>query len=72
MKIANKDIQLHAPKSITPSGFFGSSSDNIIELENFLTEEERQKLINFALNNKVWDQTETHVDEDGLVLYDAN
>jgi len=72
MKIANKDIQLHAPKSITPSGFFGSSSDNIIELENFLTEEERQRLINFALNNKVWDQTETHVDEDGLVLYDAN
>ena len=72
MKIANKDIQLYAPKSITPSGFFGSSSDNIIELENFLTEDERQRLISFALNNKVWDQTETHVDEDGLVLYDAN
>jgi len=70
--IANEKIRLNAPKSITPSGFFGDSSDNIVELENFLTTEERERLINFALNNKVWDQTETHVDEDGLVLYDAD
>jgi hypothetical protein len=70
--IANQEIRLNAPKSITPSGFFGDSSDNIVELENFLTTEERETLINFALNNKVWDQTETHVDEDGLVLYDAD
>jgi hypothetical protein len=70
--IANRDIGLHAPKSITPSGFFGNSSDNIVELENFLTEDERARLIDFAMNNKVWDQTESHVDEDGLVLYDAN
>ena len=70
--IANEKIRLNAPKSITPSGFFGDSSDNIVELENFLTTEERETLINFALNNKVWDQTETHVDEDGLVLYDAD
>jgi hypothetical protein len=70
--IANQKIRLNAPKSITPSGFFGDSSDNIVELENFLTTEERETLINFALNNKVWDQTETHVDEDGLVLYDAD
>ena len=70
--IANQKIRLNAPKSITPSGFFGDSSDNIVELENFLTTEERETLINFALNNKIWDQTETHVDEDGLVLYDAD
>lgn len=70
--IANQKIRLNAPKSITPSGFFGDSSDNIVELENFLTTEERERLINFALNNKIWDQTETHVDEDGLVLYDAD
>lgn len=70
--IANEKIRLHAPKSITPSGFFGDTSDNIVELENFLTIEERERLINFALNNKIWDQTETHVDEDGLVLYDAD
>lgn len=72
MEITNKDIQQRAPKSITPSGFFGNSSDNIVELKDFLTEEEQQRLINFALNNKIWDKTESHVDEDGLVLYDAN
>ena len=72
MTAANEDMKLHAPKSITPSGFYGNSSDNIVELENFLTPEERERLITFALNNKIWDHTETHVDEDGLVLYDAN
>ena len=72
MEISNKDIRNNAPKSITPSGFFGDSSDNIVELENFLSLEERETLMNFALNNKIWDITETHVDEDGLVLYDAD
>jgi hypothetical protein len=72
MEISNKDIRNNAPKSITPSGFFGDSSDNIVELENFLSVEERETLMNFALNNKIWDITETHVDEDGLVLYDAD
>jgi hypothetical protein len=70
--IANDWNKHNAPKSITPSGFFGDSSDNIVELENFLTTEERERLINFALNNKIWDHTETHKDEDGLVLYDAD
>jgi hypothetical protein len=58
------------PKSITPSGFFGNSTKNIIELKDFLSIEERKTLMNFALNNKIWDITETHVDDDGLVLYD--
>ena len=71
MEIAN-DWRNNRPVSITPSGFFGDSSSNIVELENFLTQEERERLINFALNNKVWDITKTQVDEDGLVLYDAN
>lgn len=71
MEIAN-DWRHNRPVSITPSGFFGDSSSNIIELENFLTQEERERLINFALNNKVWDITKTQVDKDGLVLYDAN
>ena len=68
----NKDHLAGAPISITPSGFFGNSIDNIVEIENFITIEERERLTNFALNNKIWDFTETHVDEDGLVLYDAN
>jgi hypothetical protein len=38
--------------SITPSGFFGSDAGNIIELENFMTEEELTTLNNFIRNNK--------------------
>jgi hypothetical protein len=60
------------PKSITPYGFFGNSSNNIVELENFLTMEERERLINFALTNKVWDYTEPVINENGTVIYDAN
>jgi hypothetical protein len=67
-----KEYLRNRPKSITPTGFFGNSSDNIVELENFLTVEEQQKFINFALNNKIWDETETHLDDDGLVLYDSD
>jgi len=58
------------PVSITPSGFFGNSIDNIVEIKDFLSLEERKRLMDFALSNKIWDITETHVDEDGLVLYD--
>ena len=72
MQITNKDFRDNRPVSITPSGFFGDSSDNIVELENFLSVDERERLMNFALNNKIWDITESHSDEDGLVLYDAD
>lgn len=61
-----------APISITPSGFFGTGPENIVELENFLTKDEIEILTNFALTNKIWDKTESHYDEDGLVLYDAD
>lgn len=69
MKAANNWTH-EPPKSITPSGFFGNSSNNIIEIKDFLTIDERKRLMDFALNNKIWDITETHRDEDGLVLYD--
>lgn len=59
------------PKSITPSGFFGSSSENIIELENFMTDFELKTLSDFARNLNSWDETETHYDEDGTVIYEA-
>lgn len=72
MQITNRNHLSDAPKSITPSGFYGNSIENIVELENFLTIEERKRLTDFAMNNKVWDVTESHADEDGLVLYDAN
>lgn len=70
MELANKDIGKKSLSSITPSGFFGDSINNIVEIKDFLTIEERKRLMDFALNNKIWDITETHVDEDGLVLYD--
>jgi hypothetical protein len=70
MEISNKDIGKKSLGSITPSGFFGDSINNIVEIKNFLTTEERERLMDFAINNKIWDITETHVDEDGLVLYD--
>lgn len=60
------------PHSITPSGFFGDSPSNIVKLENFMTEEELFELNNFIRKNKVWDITETHYNENGTVIYDAN
>ena len=72
MKLANdKEFYQNRPVSITPSGFYGDSINNIVEIENFLTEDEKTRLMNFALNNKIWDITQDSVDEDGLVLYDA-
>lgn len=72
MKLANDaEFYQNRPVSITPSGFFGDSINNIVEIENFLSEEEKKRLMDFALNNKIWDITQDSVDEDGLVLYDA-
>jgi hypothetical protein len=58
--------------SITPSGFFGDSTDNIVELANFMTAEEQSILYEFAKNNTNWDYTETIIDDDGVVIYDAS
>ena len=59
-------------KSITPSGFFGNSIDMIVELENFMTEEEQEFLFNFASNNTTWDYTVSKKNENGTVIYDAD
>jgi predicted 2-oxoglutarate/Fe(II)-dependent dioxygenase YbiX len=58
--------------SITPSGFFGDSPNNIVALEDFMTEEEVSRLNNFIRNNESWDFTETHYNENGTVIYDAD
>jgi hypothetical protein len=60
------------PKSITPSGFFGDSKDNIVALENFMTDKELTELNEFIRNNQVWDVTETHYNENGTIIYDAS
>jgi predicted 2-oxoglutarate/Fe(II)-dependent dioxygenase YbiX len=57
--------------STTPSGFFGDSVDNIITIEDFMTEEELTTLNAFARSNTSWDVTETHYNEDGTVIYDS-
>ena len=57
--------------SITPSGFFGNSKDNIVELENFMTEEEHKTLSEFIKVNTLWDQTETHYNDEGVVIYES-
>lgn len=59
-------------RSITPSGYFGDSPENIVALENFMTEEEIVALDSFIRNNQYWDKTETHYDDDGVVIYDAS
>lgn len=59
-------------ESITPSGYFGGCKENIVEIENFLTEEECDYLLLFAKGNTVWDVTKSAVNENGNVIYDAD
>jgi predicted 2-oxoglutarate/Fe(II)-dependent dioxygenase YbiX len=58
--------------SLIPSGYFGDSPDNIVEVSNFLTPEEQERLRNFAVNNTVWDVTESKKNENGTVIYNAD
>lgn len=59
--------------SITPSGFFGNSADKIVELENFMTEEELLFLNEMARKITIWDDAgEDQIDEDGSVTYDSS
>ena len=60
------------PKSITPSGYFGTSADNIVEIEDFLTPSEIIYLSNFMKNNKHWDITEDQWNDEGVQIYDAS
>lgn len=57
--------------SITPPGFFGTSPDNIQARENFMTDEEKSFLLNAAKSINTWDRTETHYNDDGIVIYDS-
>lgn len=66
------NVNPHKKQSITPSGFFGSDRSMIVELENFMTAEEIEYLENAAKSITVWDITETHKNENGTVIYDAD
>lgn len=65
-------VEVVRKPSITPSGFYGSASSNIVELENFMTPEEVDFLENAAKSLKIWDVTQSHVNENGTVIYDAD
>jgi hypothetical protein len=71
-KYTNNVKNFNPRESITPSGYFGNSADNIVTLENFMTEYEITTLDNFIRNNKVWDVTETHYNDEGVVIYDSS
>jgi len=60
----------YARETITPSGYFGNSPDNVVELEDMVTVEEQQYLLDFAKNNTVWDVTESQWNENGNIIYD--
>ena len=71
----NKEIsnKKHAPRvSITPSGFFGNSPDMIQAREDFMTEEERTTILEFAKNIKEWDYSESVWNDEGVMIYDAS
>lgn len=70
MNIEDATKVVRKPSS-TPSGFFGSGVENIVELENFMTEEEVDFLDKAARSLTVWDVTQSHVNENGTVVYDA-
>jgi hypothetical protein len=57
--------------SLTPSGWFGNSKDMIVELENFMTQEEIEFLEKAAKSLTIWDTTQSHVNENGTVVYDS-
>jgi hypothetical protein len=57
--------------SLTPSGWFGNGKEMIVELENFMTEEEINFLEKAAKSLTIWDVTESHVNENGTVVYDS-
>ena len=63
---------IESKKSITPSGFFGNSADSIQSRENFMTEEELKFLSQAAREISTWDVTETHYNDDGVVIYNSD
>jgi len=67
----NNPLLVNRIASITPSGFFGSGKENIVELENFMTSDEIEFLEKAAKKITIWDVTESHINENGTVVYDS-
>jgi hypothetical protein len=71
-KIDNTPTVVKRTRSITPSGFFGNGKEMIVELENFMTQEEITFLEKAAKSITIWDVTQSHVNENGTVVYDSD
>lgn len=69
--MSNETFSTQKPVSIVPSGYFGDSPDNIVTIENFLTDKELSILYYFAISIKEWDYTETEYNENGTMTYDS-
>jgi len=70
--INDNSIVVKRTASITPSGFFGNGKEMIVELENFMTNEEINFLEKAAKSLTIWDVTQTHVNENGTVVYNSD
>lgn len=70
--VVNKNWNADGRGSITPSGFWGNGPENIVELKNFIPADQLEFLQSEARKITIWDVTETHTNEDGVVTYDSN
>jgi len=68
----SQNMATFSPRSITPSGHFGNSKDNIVEILDAITEEEKNILLNWAKANKNFDKTKSEYNEDGNLIYQAD
>lgn len=67
----NSNAVVKRQASKTPSGWFGSGKEMIVELENFMTQDEVEFLEKAAKSLTIWDVTESHINENGTVIYDS-
>jgi len=58
---------------LVPPGYFGTSKDNILILDNFIELEDLNKIYNFAASITEWENPspENQYDENGVCIYDA-
>ena len=71
MNVIESVLRTHRT-SITPSGYFGAGKENIVEVENFLTEEECEFLLSYVKGNTIWDGGQDVVNENGTIIYQHN
>lgn len=68
----SQNMAANSPTSITPSGYFGNSESNIVEILDAVTEKEREILLSWARSNKNFDETKDEYNENGNLIYQAN